>query len=289
MDSLLNISSSKRNTEVQEEHSITVTKTSEPRIKSNRNPATSTFSNATEILGILKDQPSFESLRSCLKLLIRQNEGFDIKTPGPISTQIIAVLVGNIIPNYWTVLQDDIHLKERQWLLKCLAIVAGIGALIARLKFLQNSGKKSEPACSPTHGSKSVEVLEVLDAILNQDLVLSNIWTDLSIHVKKPVQRQILWKELISLLASGRLISVAAEALTLLEDRESKFSWLGESSAFTTWLGTNIRKLALMSDKHGNDLFAPAAVMLSRALSLGHNGMSFQDLIEIYLILYQIN
>ena len=273
MDSLLDISSSRRNIDAQETNTFIVAKAPQPEVKAEQNSPTLAVNSAAEVLEILRDQPSFEQLRLCLKWLIRPNQDFDIKTPAPLTTQIIAVLVSDVIPSYWSILRGDQHSKEKQGLLKCLASITGIGALIARLRYLQNSNANLEVTHTPIDGSKSVDILEVLDAILQGDLVLFNMWVDLNLHVKKSIRQQILWKEVISLLASGRVVSVAAEALVSLKDRESQYSWLGESSSFTAWLGTNIRRLALMSSKHGNEVFAPAASMLGRALSLGHNGL----------------
>ncbi|CAF9904661.1 MAG: hypothetical protein GOMPHAMPRED_002910 [Gomphillus americanus] len=269
MDSLLSISSSKGVSEVSDAGPVEVLSSRHIKPESTSIPTTTRFFDAKEVLHALQNRPSLETLSASLKWLSKPGN-FRIKAPGPLSTEIIASIVNDVVPHFWPILREKNHSKERRWLLYTLTSVSGLGALLARLKLVLR--KNPSPVGSPKKDdiNDPIQVLEVLDALQQGDTFLTTVWADIQQFVQNPTQRTILWKELVSILASGRLLSVAAEALNSLDSEGKQFSWLGEGSVFTKWLGENINTLARNSKQHGMEALNSAALMLGKALSLGY-------------------
>ena len=245
------------------------------------------FKRPADVLKVLQSQPDLESLTKCLKWLTSNVTGlsdFDIRLPGADAAQIINVLVNDIIPHYWHVWIGDeskSYNRQRKLLLRCLTSVAGIGALVTRIRSMNpNVGDaqattKLRPEQAPT-AQLTDDLVNFLESLLGKDNVVDNVWTTIYIDSKLGVQKAILWKELVSLLAGSRLLSAVAEA----QDRhrstdftEKQSSWLGSGQLYSTWLGRNIHFMIT----HGKDNFSrkhkDGARLLSKALTLGYTGI----------------
>ena len=269
MDSLLKVSSSKGASEVGDAGPVEILSSRYVKPETTSTPTITRFSDAKEVLHAIQNRPSLETLSASLKWLSKP-ENFRIKTPGPLSTEIIGSLVNDIVPHFWPILRDKNHSKERKWLLYALTSVSGLGAVLARLKLVLGKHSTLVGGQKNYNVNDSTQILEVLDTLQEGDTFLTTIWADIHQFVQNSTQRTILWKELVSILASGRLLSLVAEALHPLESERKLFSWLGEGSVFTKWLGENINTLALNSKQHGVEALNSAALMLSKALSLGY-------------------
>ncbi|MCJ1402763.1 telomere binding protein [Xylographa trunciseda] len=243
-----------------------------------------------DALNVLQSQPDLHSLTKCLKWLTSNITGlndFDVRLPGAEAAKIINVLVNDIIPNYWHVWigsERDRYNHQRKLLLRCLSSIAGIGALVTRLRsFNPTTGEvqattKIRPGQAPT-AQLTDDLVNFLEDLLERDNVVDNIWTTNYVDSEIAMRRAILWKELVSLLAGSRLLSAVAEA----QDRhrstdaiDKKSSWLGSGQLYTAWLGRNIKFMII----HGKENFMrkhkDATRLLSKALTLGYTDQVVQ-------------
>ena len=239
------------------------------------------FASSQDVLKALQSKPSFEVLRLCLAWLAPSQGDFNVKIPGPQATQIISTLVNEIVPIYWPLMSKPKaqNASERKLLVQCLSSVAGLGALCARLRMLLGAGSKSEDAKSQV-SSKNVQcdildVLGVLNRILRGKGTLEYLWQEIDVSVTRPVQRHLLTKELVSLLASAKIQSLAAEALIfcgISRDEDNLLNWLGEERVYSSWLGDNIAHLVQTVSEENADAYKLGASLLNRGFFLGYNG-----------------
>lgn len=234
-----------------------------------------------DALTALRSKPNLDSLIRVLRFLdlsTANNDGFNIKIPGPGAAQLIFVLVSDILPDYWALLGNPSHAKEQHLFLRCLKSISGIGAIIAHLRLCLDArtGKKVEEGLE-TNGSPRTlrDLLNVLETLLRKDNLVSIIWNDVAVFNSKSPQRNLLWKEFVSFVGSGRILSLAAEAHQLLRQQGSEIenaSWLGSGDEYSGWMGRNV--IYMLTDsktKEPGDL-KPLAQLLGKALSLGYSG-----------------
>jgi len=232
-----------------------------------------------DVLKILQLQPDAENLTKCLKWLAstRKETAFDIRQPGPKAAQIIHVLVNAIVTDYWQSWEDSDSSnngKARRLLLRCLTSVAGIGAILTRLRALISDGagsqneKKSDPKLSS-------QLLNLLGDLLKEDDVLDGIWNKIYQSSASPTQKQLVWKELIALVAAGRVLSIAAEVssrqrTSSMDTLES--SWVANGPLYAEWLGRSIRVMAFQNEQQPPGKKKATTQLFSRSLTLGYTG-----------------
>ncbi|SLM40090.1 Telomere length regulation protein, conserved domain [Lasallia pustulata] len=233
-------------------------------------------------LDFLSSKPGLEALLRVLDWLDPKTAAhghFNIKLPGPKAAQIINVLVNVIVPDYWATLsgqQTSIHLKTKRLLLRCLSSVAGIGAITTRLRSLVTSyrdGGDSKKIGGVDDSEALRDVRDVLESILEKDTFITSIWTDISLSTTTVSARSLLWKELISILATGRLLSVAAEANEIFNTGSSKIqegSWVGDGNKYSSWLGRNVGAMAIHFKEEDVEAWKEAARLLGKGLTLGY-------------------
>ncbi|KAL9120891.1 MAG: hypothetical protein Q9187_002558, partial [Circinaria calcarea] len=242
-----------------------------------------TLEDATKAL---QSKPDIDFLAKILQWLFRTNTAgstFSIKIPGPQAAQVINVLVNQTVPDYWDVLKNDnsaVSAKVRRLLLGCLTSLAGIGALITRLRSLITQRKHTREKTSPTLKNKTsndlqpiLDMMDVLETILQKDNAIAGIWKDLHSLVTKPVQPTLLWKELGSIIATGKLLSVVAEANDVVNSATLTVgdgSWLGNGHQYTLWLGRNISFMIGSDQGDSMGRTKEAAQLFSKALTLGY-------------------
>ena len=258
-------------------------------------PDSFTVDSPGDVLKALQSKPDLNLLTRVLDWLDPRNHderGFNIKVPSPEAAQIIFVLVNEIVSDYWSTLngkESAAHSKQRRMLIRCLNSVAGMGAIVARLRSLSTLQRSNRdgPNSKKNQITESIEqLLHILDFILKKDDVLTKLWDDMCTLISKPIQRMLLWRELTSLLASGRLLSVVAEACDIVNDFSTDIkngSWLGDGSQYAAWLGRSVGCLALHPKKPSPDDGKAVAQFLSKTLTLGYTGRaSVKILIELY-------
>ena len=237
-----------------------------------------------EALRLRPDPPTLSRALRWLESAAAQDDGFNIKKPGPKAAQIIFVLVNEIVPDYWYVPSErgeSGRAKEKPPLKQCLSSVAGVGAIASRLKLLVGSLKESRnrAAVSSVNRTQPVEtILDVTENVLAKDDFITTVWSDVCSFNLQSTQRFLQWRELVSLLASGKLLSIASEASHTLNDLSASVkagSWVGDGSQYAAWLGRNFQHMVRILE--GNDMEGRKAVsqMFSKALTLGYTGLLF--------------
>ncbi len=241
------------------------------------------------VLGIQSPEDALEALRSkpdnatlsrtlhWLNRPAQQAADFNIKQPGPKAAQIIFTLVNDTVPDYWETLRGGSG-KKTSLLVQCLSSVAGIGAISSRLRLLLNLLKDSPKPAQITAVSKTqpVEILlNVLEAVLAKEDIITAIWHDIEGCSLTSTQKSLQWKEFSSLVASGKVLSLASEANLTLGDLSSSIKdwcWVGDGSQYAAWLGRcmqNAVKAAKDDDIEGQKALSQ---LLSKALTLGYTG-----------------
>jgi telomere length regulation protein len=227
-----------------------------------------------EIAKVLKNQPDLESLGKILKHLVAafdKQHGFNLVTPGPISAQVVDILVTKTIPDYWRTLKDSGRYVKQ--LIRCLRSANGLGAILSRLRPLITDCRQKKPASNTQDASVHIEdIIDVLEHVLHDDRATSQIWTDMKVHAQNPIQKKLMWKEYVTQVGSGRILSVVAEAEDALKERvsERKASWLGNGKVYASWLGCNMA--ILIRDDSVSDRDSPVPEFCGKALGLGYLG-----------------
>lgn len=256
----------------------------EPAQKDNHPDSNWRLDSSEAAFDILSSKPDLKQLTRVLHWLDSEAAGdgnFNMKIPSPKAAQIINVLVNEIVPNYWATLngqQTSGHLKPQRLLLRCLSSVAGIGAITTRLRSLVNSirdGGTSKNVGEVDKSEAMSDQCDLLQSILGKDTFITSIWADISLLIPKLSARSLLWKELLSILATGRLLSVAAEANEILNKGSSsiqKESWIGRGNEYSSWLGRNVGAMAIDLKEEDDEAWKEAARLLGKGLMLGYMG-----------------
>jgi telomere length regulation protein len=244
--------------------------------------------SAEDVLEILQNEPDYHSLIVTLQFL---NDGgskdfpFALGIPSPQATKILQVLVTEIVPNYWQLLKDssleeDAQTEERgaaglDLLLRCFRSISGINAILSCLRTLIQASKAA------VHGKKEAEptlkldtTIQVLCEALSGDLTLLNIWTASSSHSGHQTCKRLLSNELLVLIGSGKVTSLAAEAEAIVKDRTPEATtgscWVAEGRVYGAWLAKNIAGWILKSPS--SEDIKLCAELLTKGLRLGPPG-----------------
>lgn len=240
----------------------------------------------TYILDVLKSRPDRDHLSQVLSVLDPSNKNitpnqFDIRIPSPTSAQILQTLVSVTIPDVWDTLNakskdaKPAGSKLRGSLLRCLCSVAGVSSLVAQLRSLIAASRSSSAEAKGSSSDIRVrDILEILSALLEPSDFLFRVYTDISTVYPNETQKQVSWRELISLIAASRVLSTAAESLALVKDlsRLNKVSWVGEGPKYASWIGDNICRFSSKIDLNDEAAWKAIASFTGRALSLGYTG-----------------
>ncbi|KAJ5994476.1 hypothetical protein N7451_010200 [Penicillium sp. IBT 35674x] len=234
-----------------------------------------------QIIDVLRSQPSSEQISAVLAALDPFNKfktlNVDIRVPGPVSAQILQILVSTTIPDHWaSVVGNDKKVRKtkiRAALLRCLSSVAGIGSLVARLRSLIASARAS---AQQTQGSSShsaiQDVLSVLAALLEPKVLLFRLYGDNLSLYDNHTRQKVSWNEIVSLVASGKIVSTAAEALAMANQIQlSSITWVGDGRRYASWLGANISHFISKLDINDEGGRSFVASFTERALSLGYS------------------
>lgn len=236
-----------------------------------------------DALDALRSQPDYDDLTSILKFLTSKTDrdGFNINAPGPKSAAVVQLLVTEIAPNYWALLSEDPEDKDR--FLQCLRSVTGINAILSHIRVLITGSKTGRGPSGPAPAEDSSLYLgiflDLLAAILQGDHVIQSIWSSSVGRLSNEAQRRAQSQALLTLLASGKLVSLAGEASSILgrahESRDS--NWIGDGSEMSRWIGENIvtwaKSTAQINDS--DDQIQFCSTLFQRSLSLGYSGAPF--------------
>ncbi|EFX03618.1 hypothetical protein CMQ_546 [Grosmannia clavigera kw1407] len=201
----------------------------------------SSASSADEALEILRSEPGYDSLISSLRFLGTDNTSFNVHEPTPLSAQIVQVLVTAILPNYWTLLQEE-HV-DLELFLACLRSVTGLSALAVRLRALIAEANTSS-ATKEQSSNVSWElraVVAVICKLLADESSVSELWTASVSDVVSDTKRRPLSQEYLNMVGSGRIMSLAAEATSIVQKQSRDLEnevlyWIADGKAYSQWL-----------------------------------------------------
>lgn len=239
--------------------------------------------SSRQIIDILKSDNDREQVSAILKFIdpyskTKAPKDFDLRLASPITAQILQVLVSTTIPTHWGWLDaKESNVKDskaRAALLRCLSSVAGIGSLVAQLRTLiSNVRASNQQARGSSHQLGIQAILTVLAALLEPKDFIFRLFSDIAKLYDSKTRQQVAWRELVSLVAAGRILSTAAEALAFLDETPgASISWIGTGSQYALWLGRNVSYMAVKLNPNSESDWASLALLTGRALSLGYTG-----------------
>lgn len=255
------------------------TKASE--VSKSRSAAISTPDDALEAL---KAQPDYDTLITVLKYLSSSTsaaESFDIHTPSPKSAQITQVLVTEIAPNYWPLLREgsldgtksqggttDINL-----FLECLRSLAGLNVVLLRLRALVQEIKSEQGGPKRPDLAPNINLtLELLCTLLEVSDTVRSIWSRATTRQNGSPKGHHATHELVSSLARGKVVALAAEAGALARESRSPAVWVSDGQEYSKWLALSIASWVKVSAS--DEELKVCGELLVRSLSLGYPGGS---------------
>ena len=218
--------------------------------------------SADEALLTLRSRPDLHTLLATLKQLRSHalQPDFNIHSPGPLQAQIIHTLLAVTVPDFWGTLQK----RHASHLTTCLSNVAGLNAIFARLRLLSSQASKGQDTAS---GQVS-DLLELAEEMLVGSSTLLQVHADLTAAVPDTTRRDLSWKEVVTLIGSGKIPSILAQAEDVVKTSSGSTSDLANGGRYADWLGRNTATLVI----HGSDSSAiPAASqVIAKSMGMGY-------------------
>ncbi|EEP76987.1 predicted protein [Uncinocarpus reesii 1704] len=205
--------------------------------------------------------------------------GYDVTDLETSTLPILNSLVSVAINDRWANLENEHRSSPKSRrdktplaiVLRCLTSVGGIGALIVNLR--TNIDRFETQQSGESLGRQVVlrDTLAALSYVLKTPDFLLRIYQRIAKFSSSPKKR-LAWSQLISFLASGRVLSIAAESLGLVKEVEvpDSIRWIGEGKSYASWLGKCIVSMALNLDDNDSEGWGSLAKFSQRALSLGY-------------------
>ncbi|KAK7989093.1 hypothetical protein PG989_009408 [Apiospora arundinis] len=259
-------------------HLLTLTKTAKTQAEPQANFKGSTPEEALEAL---KSQPGYDDLLQILKWLqdgTKDTHHFDIRNPNPQSAQIVHVLVTEIVPNYWTLLKESSSTQKKSQpidlLLASLHSISGLNATLAYIRALLQDARKDPKGLKHSSAVPNLSTaLDLLACILRHGTHIQSIWQAVSSSQDNAVKTRALGQDFVSLVAGGKIVSLAAEAEHILHqaDMLEEPSWIANSKMYAEWLGRDLVDW-IQSHPSAGDLKI-CADLTGRGLKLGHSDL----------------
>jgi telomere length regulation protein len=204
-----------------------------------------------------------------------------------LASQLVHVLVSEIVPNYWNVLQagkkpksakqgSSSRLSELELVLLCLRSVPGINSVLLSLKrHIQQSKETKKSVGGPNFEELLRVFLQLLQALLEGPQTVGIIWRSIYEASGPPSKQKTVWNEFLSLVGGGKILGIAAEAEDVINELSKKVGekhWIADSSLFSSWLARNltfwIKNLSTDSDTASKC----CGELLSKTFRLGYTG-----------------
>ncbi|KAJ5089682.1 hypothetical protein N7532_008366 [Penicillium argentinense] len=254
------------------------------------------------IIDVLKSHPDRQELVAVLAALdpfntSRRTQGLDIRASNPTTAQVLQVLVSTTIPDHWASLntkEEGIRdTKARAAILRCLSSVPGLGSLVAQLRSLIASARANSQQANGSNNSLAIhDLLSVLAALLEPKDLLFRIFSDIATVYDNQTKQQVAWREFVSLVGAGKILSTTAEAIGVATQSESEIapsiSWLGEGPRYASWLGSSVAHLASKLSLDDREAWRSAAFLTGRGLSLGYSDQLVRGIYTALLLDQQI-
>lgn len=251
-------------------------------------PSLSNGNTPAEALDILKSEPDHETLIQTLRFLVKNDSNFRITSPSPVSSQLVHVLVSEILPNYWSVFSEaeersskakgkrSKQPEELQLLLKCLRSVTGLNAIILSLKrHIQLSRDSKKVAGGPNVEEILSILLQALAALFQGSSIVQNIAGTIWDSNEQPAIKKSIWNEFLGLVGGGKLLGVAAEAEDVVHDLSQTIGeryWVADGNLFSMWLTRNLQQWVLNLPFDSQHEWKCCAELLGKLLRLGKPG-----------------
>lgn len=237
------------------------------------------------LLQLLQEEPTDQDLSHVLKCLdpARDNKdsaAFEIRLPNPVNGQILQILANKTIPEHWSNAQKS-KSKIRGPLLRCFSSVVGLRALVGYFQMTNNALRSST-----VKGQESGKILALRDVLTFTSTLLkpvdfvSRIYNDNCTLYDTSTKRRVAWSEFCSLLSGGKLLSTAAEALSVIGENGGfqKSSWIAHGHKFSEWLGKNLAHMIVRGDQNDEEFWKYASLIIGRAMGLGYTDQLVHEL-----------
>ncbi|ESZ99585.1 hypothetical protein SBOR_0030 [Sclerotinia borealis F-4128] len=283
MDGLLTpVSIVYKNQEQKDEDALVEISTSSPSIQ----PANETHSTAIHIsstegaLETLKNQPSFDDLKSVLEFLDREKT-FSITSPGPLAAQLVHVLVFEVIPNYWSILHESSgqHKKNKKsynlkLLLNSIRSITGINAILLNLKRLTQLSKDTKKNIGGSNIQESLKIqLQLCTEVLEGESSIEKLWNTITDSSDVLTKQRAIFNELLALIGSGKIVGVTAEAEAIsneLSKEPNDRYWVADGGLYSRWLGQNIIFWLKSLPQDAEQAWKSCNELFGKCLRLGH-------------------
>uniref|UniRef100_A0A8H7N9K8 Telomere length regulation protein conserved domain-containing protein n=1 Tax=Bionectria ochroleuca TaxID=29856 RepID=A0A8H7N9K8_BIOOC len=248
-----------------------------------------------EALDTLKNQPSYDALLATLEFLTNsegsKNSDFSLHIPSPKSAAIVKILVTEIAHNYWPLFSasgdgdTNDTLRPKGAFVSCLSSVTGVNAILSHMVALVNEVKSSSKGISRSDLTLHLEIfLDLLSTILSGDHAAQHLWTTSTKELTNDILKKGQTQTFVSLLTNGRIVSVAAEALTLVGEGQLRNipRWTADGLEYTLWLGRNTIRWAKLESSDTEMQICSDLVL--RGASLGYGERLFKFAIDDILL-----
>jgi telomere length regulation protein len=223
--------------------------------------------SAQSALQALKSEPSHETIFNVLDYL--NSSTISLIISEPVYASVAHELINNVIPNFWEVLKK--RTKDAQKFATVLRNPTGIGHIVTRLRSLIAESRQSKaPGTTRSISGFLEDTLDVLGRVLSGDGVSYSIWTEIQTFGKNEVQKKLMWREFLAQVASGRVLSVRAEAEDVMR-AEGIPTLRSGGDDFAEWLGRNVVHMLTIRDKSAACMTAMVEFS-SKVLTLGYTG-----------------
>ena len=255
------------------------------------------FQNAStpeEALELLKSEPAYDTLVSTLRFLANC-PGFRIQSPSPLASQLVHVLVSEIVPNYWNVLQtgkrsrlakqgSPQRLSELDLLLSSLRSVPGINSVLLILKrHIQQSKESKRVVGGPNFEDLLRIFLQLLQALLDDHQTVEIIWRSIYEASVSQSKQKTVWNELLNLVGGGKILGIAAEAEDVINELSKKVGekyWMADGGLFSSWLARSLAHWVKNLRTDSENASKCCAELLSKSFRLGYTGQ-YKKLLQI--------
>ncbi|KAK3501148.1 telomere length regulation protein-domain-containing protein [Neurospora crassa] len=262
-------------------------------VKPNQSPGQRPLNSPEEALEVLRHEPNYDQLVATLRFLSHEDlaaSTFSIKELSPMTAKLVQVLVSEIVPNYWTLLNEDSHKTKSSalgLLLACLRSLTGVNAIIVRLRaWLQEAKSGDGKSKRPDIAINLAVLLNLVCLLLKGNDSIRGIWKSATRTLNGNLNTRMLSQELLSTFGSGRIISLTAEAIEHAKGHKAEIDvnniWLANGPEYTKWLSQNIVKWQLTSPT--SDETKLCSELFLKALRLGHSDMAMKCVLTRLLI-----
>jgi len=205
---------------------------------------------AKVVVQILTSQPSQEDLHNILT-------GFEpvAHFPSASTAAVVFALVNTTIPELWKSLQSSS--ATAQLILRCLASIAGVNALIMRTDQLHRQIR--DLSSSRNEKAQLVDAVQVVSLILENERFSSV--SVFEFGKANGSQGKLLMNEYISLVGGSKILNVMSKVSMDLEEK----SWAADGRQYSKWLGRQCAEaiIALPS-------MVEVSTLVGKALTIGY-------------------